>query len=121
MNDSGGDPSERRQNFALHWQTAKTPGERRRLLNDPLHRDDPTLTRNASVIVALVLAVSAVHGLVRSLTEGWGMAKVAWYAAVLLCAAGAAVLSRRGRTRISLAVVVVLLLTDSLLISGHFS
>lgn len=120
MNNRGGDEHERRENFALHWQTASSSHERRRLLNDPERRDDPALTRNASLIVVLVLAVSAVHGLVRSLSEGRGVAMTAWYAAVLLCAAGAAVLSRRGRTRISLAVVVVLLLTDSLLISGYF-
>jgi hypothetical protein len=99
------------QSFALQWQTS-TPGERRTLLRQ--NRESPRTARQGAVLAGVLFAAGGIAATVKAVNRHESPLVIgACVAAAVLCAAMAE-LSRRGRTRVGMTLMVVGLITLSL-------
>ncbi|MET8679860.1 hypothetical protein ABZW18_20335 [Streptomyces sp. NPDC004647] len=106
MTAPGNDDFERKQNFALQWETS-TPRERRAMLREQRNSTDPQTTRRAYVLVGLVFLAGAISGLVKAIARDAPASTIALFAGAIVVCAAMAELSRRGRTRLGFMVLVV--------------
>ncbi|WP_326686883.1 hypothetical protein OIE63_06820 [Streptomyces sp. NBC_01795] len=100
-----------REGFALRWQTS-TPSERRTLMRQG--RESPETARQASMLAGVLFAAGGIAATAKAVNRHESPLVIGGcVAAVVLCAAMAE-LSRRGRTRVGMTLMVVGLITLSL-------
>lgn len=105
--------SEHKRDFAQRWAKS-TPAERRDMLRDERARRTPQTSRQAMILVCVLLTAAAIMALGKAISAGSpAVVIVAFVVMAVLCGA-AAELARRGRTRVAFWAVILAALSASL-------